>query len=589
MKKTFANQENLPKIPIPKLNDTCNKFIEWVQPLLTEEAFDRTREIVNKFKSKDGEKLQKALIRWSQTNNLANWTAPLWEDLYLASREPLIINGNVFYVIKNKLKELGFSQEYIAAALSVSICRFKSLIDREELEVDLQDENPICMLQYKKLFSATRIPKREKDVLKVTPFQKHIIVLCRGQIFTVDVFTDSGKIRSFLEIKDDLKYIMTISKRNQEEEIGILTAMNRNEWADTRDALLKIDERNEVSIEKIDKAIFALCLDDENPNTLEETSNMMLHGNGKNRWFDKSLQFIVAKNGEIGINMEHTGIDGSVMARFTQWLYENMDKIQIQEDKHWKNKPQKLTFHLDETLQKQIRKASRQFDEVVSNTQTRVLHFDKFGKDRIKKFRVSPDAFVQLALQLAQYKLYGRCYSAYEAVMARKFLAGRIEVMYSVSLESVTFIKNMVSDDCDPQTKIVSLMKAAQKHVERINECKNGRGVDGHLLGLLTMYKYFGKDLGVDTLPEIFTDKGYVTLTHSTVCTSTSSIKGLELAGYGPVVEDGFGIRYFKDKDYIRFNITSKTLIKEKLDKLVSNIETSLVEMAELMKFSFKR
>ncbi|WP_053957323.1 choline/carnitine O-acyltransferase [Inediibacterium massiliense] len=586
MKRTFANQDNLPKIPIPKLNDTCNRFIEWVQPLLTEEEFLKTKKMVEKFKSKDGDgkKLQEELIRWAERNNLSNWTAPLWENLYLASRNPLIIEGNVFYIIKNKLKDLGVTQEYMATALILSVCRFKGLIDREELDVDLQEDRPICMLQYKRLFSATRIPRREKDLLKITPSQKYIVVLYKGQIFILDVLLDSGDMRSFVEIQEDLKYIINISKRREGEGLGILTTMNRDEWADTRKSLLKIDETNKENIEKIENAIFALCLDDESPNSLEEASNMMLHGNGKNRWFDKSLQFIVAKNGELGINMEHTGIDGSVMARFTEWIYEDMDKIHTHEKKYLQNRPEKLTFHLNDPLKKQISKAFNQFNEVVSNTETRVFHFDQFGKKLIKTFGISPDAFVQLALQLAQYKLYGRCYSVYEAVMTRKFLAGRIEVMYCVSMESIEFIKNMISDCCDHNKKAASLKKAAQKHVERIKECKNGRGIDGHLLGLLNMYDSFDKEIGVDTLPQIFTDKGYVTLTHSTICTSTSSIKGLKLAGYGPVVEDGFGIRYLKENDYICFNITSRTYMKEKLNRLVLNIEESLIEMAKIMK-----
>jgi carnitine O-acetyltransferase len=32
----------------------------------------------------------------------------------------------------------------------------------------------------------------------------------------------------------------------------------------------------------------------------------MLHSNGHNRWFDKSIQLIVCENGKAGINMEHS-------------------------------------------------------------------------------------------------------------------------------------------------------------------------------------------------------------------------------------------------------------------------------------------
>ncbi|TCO68298.1 choline/carnitine O-acyltransferase [Marinisporobacter balticus] len=584
MKKTFANQERLPKIQIPKLSDTCDAFMEWVEPLLTKEAFRKTKEVVEEFKRKDGKKLQKQLIDWSEENNLSNWTAPLWKDIYLEPRDALIIKGNVFYIIKNKLKDLGCTQKHIATALTLSILRFKALIDQEELEVELQGGKPLCMLQYKKLFSTTRIPKREKDLHKTTFKQKHIIVLYRAEIFTLDVLKDSGESRDASEIEADLKHIIEESKKEEGQGIGILTTMNRDQWADTREDLLKIDAQNKLHLEKIEKAIFVLCLEDQHTNTLEEASNMMLYGNGKNRWYDKSLQFIISKNGEIGVNMEHTGTDGSIMSRFTTYLYENMQPIGSNEAIDSKEVPQKLTFHLNSALAETMRSASNQFDQAIIDTQTRILQFDQFGTELIKTFKVSPDAFVQLAIQLAQYKLYGKCYSEYEPIMTRQFLEGRIEVMYCVSNESMAFIRNILSNDCDHKTKVTSLIKATQKHSDRINECKNGKGVDGHLFGLLSMYKQFGKKIGMDDLPTFFKDKGYKTLTHSTVCTSTTSVKGIKLAGYGPIVDDGFAVRYLKDKQHICFNMTSRTHMKEKLDQLVANIEASLVEMADLMR-----
>lgn len=586
MKKTFHYQDSLPKIPIPELNETCDKFIEWVQPLLNEKEFANTKKIVEKFKAKgaDGEKLQNELIKWSERKNLLNWTAPFWEDIYLKARTPLVKNGNVFYLIKNRLKTLGLPQANIAASLVISVLKFKSLIDSEELEVDLQNGQPICMEQYKRLFSSTRIPRREKDDLKITKNQKHIIVLHKGNMFSIDVYKDSEEIKSFLEIKKDLEYIIASSKTSKNNEIGIFTAMNRDKWADTRDKLLKISNRNNKALKKVEDAIFVLCLEDESPESLEDASRMMLHGNGKNRWFDKSLQFIVLGNGEIGVNIEHAGMDGSVMSRFIKFISEDIDKVYKKEDIASENKPEKLVFHINNELKEIIKNSYKEFNDIASDTKTRVLNFDKFGKDLIKTFKVSPDAFVQLALQLAQYKLYGRCYSTYEAVMTRKFIHGRIEVMYCVSLESMQFIKNMVSANGDDKITAKYLVKAAEKHIDRINECKNGKGVDGHLFALLNMYEYFGADIGVDALPEIFTDKGYRILTHSTVCTSTSSPKGLKLAGYGPVVDDGFGVRYIKEKEFLTFNITSRNHMEDKLEMFVSYIEESLIEMAKLMK-----
>lgn len=117
-----------------------------------------------------------------------------------------------------------------------------------------------------------------------------------------------------------------------------------------------------------------------------------------------------------------------------------------------------------------------------------------------------------------------------------------------------------------------------------LKECRDGNGIDSHLLALIKMYHLNGKNIGINAIPEIFTDKGYKILTHSTICTSTTSAFGVDLVGYGPVVEDGFAIRYIKNPDSINLNMTSRSNMKKELDTLLLNIQESLLEMAELMK-----
>lgn len=50
--------------------------------------------------------------------------------------------------------------------------------------------------------------------------------------------------------------------------------------------------------------------------------------------------------------------------------------------------------------------------------------FDTFGKGEIKKCRVSPDGFIQMALQLAYFREYGKHPQTYESCMTRLFRDG---------------------------------------------------------------------------------------------------------------------------------------------------------------------
>lgn len=66
--------------------------------------------------------------------------------------------------------------------------------------------------------------------------------------------------------------------------------------------------------------------------------------------------------------------------------------------------------------------------------------FTDYGKGFMKKCRLSPDAYVQLALQLAYYRDAGHLCLTYEASMTRLFREGRTEVglSYARSRQSIT-------------------------------------------------------------------------------------------------------------------------------------------------------
>jgi carnitine O-acetyltransferase len=53
----------------------------------------------------------------------------------------------------------------------------------------------------------------------------------------------------------------------------------------------------------------------------------MLHcGGGDNRWYDKSVQFLVYGDGRAGLNMEHSPIDGHTLLNLMSYCYEESAK-----------------------------------------------------------------------------------------------------------------------------------------------------------------------------------------------------------------------------------------------------------------------
>jgi carnitine O-acetyltransferase len=62
---TFASQAKLQKLPIPELEDTCNKYLAAVKPLQTKREHRETVKAVQEFLRTDGPVLQEKLKRYA--------------------------------------------------------------------------------------------------------------------------------------------------------------------------------------------------------------------------------------------------------------------------------------------------------------------------------------------------------------------------------------------------------------------------------------------------------------------------------------------------------------------------------------------
>nr|XP_009682862.1 PREDICTED: carnitine O-palmitoyltransferase 1, muscle isoform [Struthio camelus australis] len=71
------------------------------------------------------------------------------------------------------------------------------------------------------------------------------------------------------------------------------------------------------------------------------------------------------------------------------------------------------------------------------------FQFSQFGKGLIKRCRTSPDAFIQISLQLAHFRDKGCFCLTYEASMTRLFREGRTETVRSCTAESTAFVRSL--------------------------------------------------------------------------------------------------------------------------------------------------
>jgi len=63
--RTFANQDNLPKLPIPPLEDTCERYLRALRALQDDREHATTTRAVQRFLAEEGPQLQQRLKEWA--------------------------------------------------------------------------------------------------------------------------------------------------------------------------------------------------------------------------------------------------------------------------------------------------------------------------------------------------------------------------------------------------------------------------------------------------------------------------------------------------------------------------------------------
>ncbi|KAJ3213079.1 Carnitine O-acetyltransferase mitochondrial [Dinochytrium kinnereticum] len=557
----FQFQNNLPKLPVPTLDETLALYLQSVKPLVSDKEFVATTKAVEEFKKAGGmgEELQKRLLAHDASTK-TSWLIDWWNSYaYMAYRDPVVINVNYFFAF-NDDKKLINKPAARAATLVTGAMGFRRMVVTNELEPEYAKNAPLCSHQYRYLFNSTRIPKIPEDITRTSdPYKSnHLIVIRNNQFYYFDLVHSNGRQLSTAEIESQLNKIYKMAGNQSEAPVGALTTEDRDTWTKLRDELLAASPVNKQSLDIIETGAFVVCLDNTSPVTIDEVSRACWHGDGRNRFFDKSLQFIVFENGKAGFNGEHSMMDATPTTRLCDWILSRLAKNELDHGSPIVDSnlpaPKKLEFKLTPDLVASIGKAEKKFDDVVARHDLKAVVWDGYGKNLIKKFQVSPDAFAQMAIQLAYFKMYGKCSATYESAQTRKFAYGRTETCRTVCEESVAWVKAMEDPTVPITTKGEMGRKAINAQTKYMARAVEGKGVDRHLLGLRLVLK------PNETKPEIFTDPTFAKSCHWNLSTSQISSEHYNGYGWGEVVPDGYGVAYMVKNDSLQFNLVSLNL-----------------------------
>lgn len=566
-KPMYAQQPRLPMLPVPSLEATRNKYLRSVQALGASPAHVALADSF--FASAQAQQLQQRLQQRAHTMQTEgkSWLIDWWNDYaYMAYRDPVVFYVSYFFHFRDD--PFRRTQSLRAAAIIRAVMQFRQHWINQELEPDWAGKNgapasyPLCMNQYQYMFHSCRVPRPSSDTThQYDPaLFNHVLVIRKGKFYAIhptiatskgDTLLDEHALASLL---DTVKH-MADRDGFDPHPVGALSSADRDTYADTLAQLLSVSPvNNQRALEMIESSAFAICLDDTAPLTRAEVGRALWHGDGKNRWYDKTLQFIVFENGKAGFLGEHSQLDATPNHRMCEFVLNatlRHPPSSTPSSPLAEQKPLEIKFELSDTTRTHISQAISQFQHHVDKHDHHVLYYPGFGKNLIKQHRLSPDAFVQIAIQLAYYKLFGTCRPTYESAQTKKFKMGRTETCRSVSLESVAFCTAMQDPSVHVSTKATLLRQAIKTHSAYMADCLLGQGIDRHLLGL---------KLSLDPsepMPALFQDPTFKNASYWYISTSQVSSELYDGWGWGEVVPEGYGVAYMINSASLSFNLAS--------------------------------
>ncbi|XP_045052783.1 carnitine O-acetyltransferase isoform X2 [Desmodus rotundus] len=635
-----AHQDALPRLPVPPLQQSLDHYLKALQPIVSEEEWTHTKQLVEEFQAAGGvgERLQKGLER--RAKKTENWLSEWWlRTAYLQYRQPLVIYSSPGLVLPRQdfvdlQGQLRFAAKFIEGVLD-----FKAMVDNETLPVEYLGGKPLCMNQYYQILSSCRVPGPKQDsVINFSKTKKppmHITVVHNYQFFELDVYHSDGTPLTSDQIFVQLEKIWNSSLQTNKEPVGILTSNHRNSWAKAYNTLIKEpttdpvsargivpksdtcvgsltatlalretlgfralisqvgqvpDKVNRDSVRSIQKSIFTVCLDGVMPRVSEDkyrsqVAGQMLHGGGSklnsgNRWFDKTLQFIVAEDGSCGLIYEHAAAEGPPIISLVDHVIEYTKKAELTRSPMVPlPMPKKLRFNITPEIKSDIEKAKQNLSIMIQDLDMIVTVFHHFGKDFPKSEKLSPDAFIQMALQLAYYRIYGQACATYESASLRMFHLGRTDTIRSASMDSLAFVKAMDDANVTEHQKVELLRNAVQAHRAYTDRAIRGEAFDRHLLGLKLQAI---EDLV--SMPDIFMDTSYAIAMHFNLSTSQVPSKTDCVMFFGPVVPDGYGICYNPVESHINFSVSAYNSCAEtNAARLAHYLEKALLDMRTLL------
>ncbi|KAG7261893.1 hypothetical protein CRUP_006309 [Coryphaenoides rupestris] len=222
--------------------------------------------------------------------------------------------------------------------------------------------------------------------------------------------------------------------------------------------------------------------------------------------------------------------------------------------------PRKLYFYIDPDIKRDIEHAKQNLDILINDLDVNVFNFRQFGKELPKQHGFSPNAFIQVALQLSYYRVHGEVSPACDIASLRMFRGGRTEFIRSPTRQTLDFILAFDDPGVSREAKLQLFREAVEVYSALTDRAMRGQGLDRHLLGL--KLQAIEEGLSIPKVPAN---------TDSVMC-------------FGPLVPDGYAVCYNPQADHVHFSVTAFNCCAETdAETLARTLKLTLGQLHDLL------
>lgn len=546
----YENDANLPKLPLPMVNITCDGIISQMQPFCPESEWEATWRTAADMKGQ-AQMLQKFLREYFEGlgGNL-NWLRSFLDDSILADRESLPMRGNRAFRLRGERWGL-----QPLPTLILGFCRFFQRLGTGDLSPETDGSSSLSMDSLRNM-AYTRIPCAHRDILHhvVLSGPLRVAVVKNGHWFSMTVSDASGKLFSEHTVAKALYAIGEIGSELMEEPaVGASTSVDRDQAAELRNRILA-HHVNRNSLADLEECLFVVSLNDRYCG--DSFGHDLLVGDAADRWYDKSLQLIRGPRGELGMNVERAGCDSGfwiyALNQVDQYIRDGL----IQTESPAGSSVRHLPFYVDKELGQDLSGARQKHLDKSRDMQFVFELLDSVDGEHFETLEVDPDFLMQIVFQAAYQKIAGELPTACETVPVRRFYQGRTDIVRSASVQSAGFVKALLEDNDSPNLR--KLYDAAEEEYKRRRRwIGEGASPDRHMFGLTSMAGIFEHAPENTALPELLSNPIYLASMRKVVFSCSATAPCVNFLAIAPAEAGGLGVGYATAKDGLQLAVSS--------------------------------